>query len=383
MKPRGLMIIHNFRPGPVGGAELQAERLSAQLVRLGHSMQVLTWLTVPDAPQEETCANVQIHRVPHRLPYWVKCDNAKTFRYLVLHRGTYDLLHVHMAFGHAVVAVIVARCFGKKCIIKIACAGQYGDLCTFSRFERFDKALRILRLADAMVAVSSEVEQELLHYGFQAERIVRIPNGVDATYFRRTQPFPDYRKTRFVLIGRRHPQKGIDTALHAARKLSEKGLRDQFEINLYGPDYPEYDYRAMAEELGVADIVRFFPFEKEILVVYQSSHCLLLPSRGEGLSNTLLEAMAMAMPTIATSVSGTQDVIDDGKNGILIPPDSPDMLAAAMSKIISRPDWANLLGKTARQKVETCFSLESVACRYSELYTKLHQRYPSLSEHHQ
>ena len=54
MKPRGLMIIHNFRPGPTGGAELQAERLSSKLVELGHSMQVLTCLPEPDVPRKET-----------------------------------------------------------------------------------------------------------------------------------------------------------------------------------------------------------------------------------------------------------------------------------------------------------------------------------------
>jgi glycosyltransferase involved in cell wall biosynthesis len=371
MKPRGMMIIHNFRPGQVGGAELQAERLSAQLVKLGHAMQILTWLTVPDAPLEETCEGVQIHRAPYRLPYWVKLDNANTFRYLVKRRGTYEVLHAHMAFAHAVVAVVVARCFRKKCIIKIACTGEYGDLCTFSKFELFEKALRILHRADAVVAVSSEVEQELLRYGFPAQRVVRISNGVDAAHFQRTAPFPDRMKIRFILIGRRHPQKGIDTTLHAARKLNQDGFGGRFVIDLYGIDYPEYDYRAMARELGVTDAVRFFPFEKNILDVYNSAHCFLLPSRGEGLSNSLLEAMAMGLPVVATSVSGTPDVIDAGENGILIPSDSPDMLAGAMSRIISNPELSQRLGQNARRKVQSHFSLESVACRYSKLYEAL------------
>jgi glycosyltransferase involved in cell wall biosynthesis len=357
MKPRALMIIHNFRPGKVGGAELQAERLSTRLAKMGHAMQIVTWLTVPD--------------VPHRLPYWVTGDNARTFRYLVQNRGSYDILHSHMAFGHAVVAVVVARCFRKKSIVKIACTGQYGDLNIFSKFDKFGQALRILHQADAVVALSSEIEVELLRYGFPKERIARIPNGVDATYFRRTQPFPDGGKMRFVLVGRRHPQKGIDILLQAARRLKDRDLGARFEVNLFGPDYPEHDYRVLAKEMSVADVVRFFPFENDMLSVYHASHSLLLPSRGEGLSNSLLEAMAMELAPIATSVSGNPDVIEDGKCGFLIPPDSPDALADAMSRIISDPDGTRILGKNARSKVVASFSLESVALRYSELYEQL------------
>jgi glycosyltransferase involved in cell wall biosynthesis len=368
MKPRGLMVIHNFPPGPSGGAELQAERLSAQLVDLGHSMQALTWLTKPDAPLEETCHGVQIHRVNHRLAYYVKQDVTNTFRYLMRHRHSYDVLHVHMAYGHAVVAVVVARCFGKKCIIKIACAGEFGDLYNFSKFDGFSRALQILYQADAIVAVSLEVEQELLRYGFSPTRIVHIPNGVDTQYFKRNCLFPESNKVRFVLIGRRHPQKGIDTTLQAAKLLQNEGMGNHFEIKLYGEDYPEHNYQNMARQLGLTKVVKFFPFERDILPVYRSAHCLLLPSRGEGLPNSLLEAMAMELAVIVSRVSGTTEVVDDGENGVLIPSDSPEALARAMALIIQNPDQALRFGRSARHKVTSRFSLDSVARQYSNLY---------------
>ncbi len=365
------MIIHNFRPGPTGGAELQAERLSARLVELGHSMQVLTCLPGPDVPREETCQGVQIHRVNHHLAYYVKQDVTNTFRFLVRRRQTYDVLHAHMAYGHAVVAVVVGRSFGKKCIIKIACAGEFGDLYNFSKFDGFNRALQILYQADAIVAVSLEVEQELLRYGFSPTRIVRIPNGVDTQYFKRNSPITERDKVRFVLVGRRHPQKGIDTTLHAANLLQKQGMGDHFEIKFYGEDYPEYNYQSMAQQLGVAKLVKFFPFERDILPVYQSAHCLLLPSRGEGLPNSLLEAMAMQLAVIVSRVSGTTDVVDDGENGVLIPADSPEALAEGMAFVIQNPDKALRLGQNASQKVATNFSLSSVAQQYSDLYHRL------------
>ena len=368
MKSRGMMIIHNFRPGQVGGAELQAERLAAQLVKMGHEMQVLTQRTVPEALEEENMSGVQVHRTNYQLAYWISHGMEQTFRYLVKKRSSFDILHAHMAFGHAVVAVVIARCFRKKSIIKIACAGEFGDLAVFSKFAGFEKALSILQQAHAIVAVSSEVERELIEYGFAPEQIVRIPNGVDTTFFQRSLPFPKQEITKFILIGRRHPQKGIDTALHAAKILHDKGLDNQFEIDMYGADYTEYDYLKMAKELGITNIVKFLPNQKDIISVYQSAHCFLLPSRGEGLSNALLEAMSMGLPVIATSVSGTIDVVEDREDGILVPPDEPEKLANAMIEIIKGPDFAQSLGKNARQKVESAFSLKNIARQYADLY---------------
>src|SRR5450756_190513 len=251
MNPRGLMIIHQFRP-VAAGAELQAERLAKKLVEIGHPMSVLTQLRTANTPTEEVMDGVTVHRLPFSLAYWVRRNGViGTFRYLVNNRRSYDVLHAHQAFGHAVVAVVAARLLRKRCIIKVACAGEYGDMNVFSRFEAFDRALKILHHADAVVAISSEVEQELLERGFSPERIVRIPNGVDTDYFKRTAPPPPRDPVRFVLVGRRHPQKGVDVALEAAKLLKDGGLGGRFEIELYGADYPEFNYFEMAMQLGV------------------------------------------------------------------------------------------------------------------------------------
>jgi glycosyltransferase involved in cell wall biosynthesis len=370
MKPRGMMVIHQFRP-IMNGAELQAERLAIKLIERGHPMQVFTELRVPGSLSEEDLQGVQVHRVPFPIAYQVVVNVAETLRYLVQNRHTYDILHVHQAFGHAIVSIVVARVFRKKCIVKIACAGEYGDLSVFSRFVGFQWAIRVLRQADYIVAISREVEAELLRWNFPPKRILRIPNGVDSEFFKRSQPFPPRAPVRFVLIGRRHPQKGIDIALRACKLLAEQDLRGQFEIKLYGDDYREYDYRSLAQELGITDCVEFLPHNPAILDILHLAHGLILPSRGEGMSNVLLECMSFEMPVIASKVSGSVDIVDDGVNGILIPPESRDALADAMATIIRDPDRATRLGQNARQKVMSFFSLDSVAQQYSELYTRL------------
>ncbi len=362
-----MMIILRFRP-VASGAELQAERLACKLAGLGFPMKVLTERKDPTSLPYEVFQGVEIFRSDFPIAYCFHRDAVPTLRYLTKKLHTFDIIHNHQMLGHAMVSTLVARWLGKKNVIKLACAGTFGDLEVFSQFPYAKWGLQVLRLADAYVAVSREIEAELVHYGFDPERIHLIPNGVDLQEFSRTRPFPFNPRRRFILLGRRTPQKGIDSALKAVKILADKGLADSLELNLYGWDYSEWDYRQMARDLEVDRYVRFLPFEKNILEVYQEAYCLLLPSEGEGLSNVLLEAMALEMPVIASQVSGTVEVVDHQKDGLLVPPGSPEALARAMEVVLTKPELAFDWGRQARLKVQEYYSLEAVAQQYAQLY---------------
>jgi glycosyltransferase involved in cell wall biosynthesis len=370
MKPRGLMVIHQFRP-IINGAELQAERLAVRLRARGHPMQVLTELRVPGSRAEEDLNGIQIHRSRFKLAYWVAGGVENTFRYLCQARRSYDILHVHQAFGHAVVSIVAARVLRKRCIVKVACAGSFGDLSVFSGFDGFPWALSILKQADYMIAVSRDVEQELIAHGFSPQRIARIPNGVDTDFFRRRRPAPPRPPVRFIHVGRRVPQKGVDLVLQATRLLIQRGLAGQFEIKLYGLDYPEHNYRSMAAQLDVDSAVEFLPHQEEIRDALDQAHAVILPSRGEGMPNVVLEGMSFELPVIVSRVSGAVDLVQDGADGILIPVESPPALADAMQAIIQDPEFAIRLGRRARQKMISDFSLDSIAQRYSALYERM------------
>jgi glycosyltransferase involved in cell wall biosynthesis len=370
-KPSVMMVISQFRP-VASGAELQAERLAYKLAELGYPLQVLTQHLDTVSPSHEVYRGVQIHRSAFHLAYNLDChEAAPTLQYLITKRHSFDILHNHQIWGHAVVSTLVARWLGKKNIIKLACAGTFGDLEVFSHLRHAKWGLKVLQMADALIAVSHEIRAELLAHGFDPDKIHLIPNGVDVQEFQRSRPFSDNPRRRFILLGRRTPQKGIDTALQAVKILADKGLAGGLEINFYGWDYAEWDYRQMARDLKVEAYVSFLPFEDNVLEVYQGAYCLLLPSVGEGLSNVLLEAMALEMPVIASRVSGTVEVVDHEKNGLLIPPGSPEALAGAMGLVITKPELAFALGRQARRKVQEYYSLDAVAQKYSELYSRL------------
>jgi type III pantothenate kinase len=218
------------------------------------------------------------------------------------------------------------------------------------------------------------VRDELLDWGFSPKTVRSIPNGVDTEMFKRRTPVRTDGPVRFLLIGRRHPQKGVDITLQACRQLLDRGYKDRFEVNLYGLDYPEFDYTAMAGGLNVDSHVTFLPYTDAIIPVMEDAACLLLPSRCEGLSNVLLEAMSMELPAIATAIGGTVDVVTDETNGLLIPPESPSALAESMARIIDQRDRAAALGQAARETVTAHFSLEQVAAQYATLYDELSRR---------
>jgi glycosyltransferase involved in cell wall biosynthesis len=369
-KPAILMIISQFRPVG-GGAELQAERLAGRLADLGFPMQVLTQRRDPASLPYEVYGRVKIHRGNFPLAYNINLEALPTLDYLIKRRHSFDILHNHQLWGHALVATLVARWLRKRNIIKVACAGAYGDLQVFSRLRYAKWGLEVLQMADAVIAVSREIQDELLQAGFAPEKIHLIPNGVDFQEFRRTRPLPANPVRRFILLGRRTPQKGIDTALKAIKILADKGLATGLELNCYGWDYAEWDYRQMARELAVDRYVNFLPFQPEVVEVYQEAYSLILPSLAEGLSNVLLEAMAMEMPVIASRVSGSLEVVDHLRNGLLIPPTSPEALALAMELVLTKPDLALTWGREARSKVMAHYSLDAVAQKYAELYELL------------
>jgi len=364
-----LMVIHQFRP-IASGAEMQVERLGGKLVKLGHQVSVLTQRRDPNSLPCETLNGIAVHRVDFPLSYWPYRDIGKQFRFLVKNRQTYDIIHSHQCFNHAVIDAMAAQWLGKKSILKIACAGEVGDLNVFSQFRGFNLVQKILHQTDAVIAISTEIEKELQEYGFPAEHIYSIPNGVDADEFERRRPFPDRSKVIFLLIGRRTPQKGIDIAFRAIQLLLQKGMVN-IELRLYGLDYPEYDYRKMAQECGVQSVVRFYSHTENIQDVYHDAHCLLLPSRTEGLSNVLLEAMSLELPVIATRISGTVDVVEHDRSGILIASEDSEALATSMEQIMKNPELAFQLGKKARQRIIDKFSLDEIARNYSRLYQRL------------
>ncbi len=199
-----------------------------------------------------------------------------------------------------------------------------------------------------------------------------IHNGIDPERFRRTERRDalDRRGVRepYVLfVGRITDQKGIFHLLEAVPKLPP-GV--QVVLCASAPDTPEIEERlrrSVAGHPNVLWIAEMVPVD-EVVQLYSHAAVFVCPSVYEPFGIINLEAMACETPVVASAVGGILEVVEDGRTGLLVPPASPDALAAAIRRVLDDRDFARALGQAGRRRVEDRFSWTSVAERTERVY---------------
>jgi len=204
--------------------------------------------------------------------------------------------------------------------------------------------------------------------GFPRSSITYIPNGVDLNLFS-PAPYPELKEIKFCFVGSLVYRKGVHVLLQAFKKLVDKGLRARLDIIGNGPERSPLEQTA--HRLGISSCVVFHGEQQNIVGFLQEASVFVLPSFAEGLPNVLLEAMACALPVVATRVGGNIDIIEDGQNGMLVDCNDPEQLSRALQAVSEDRDLAKKLGAAARKTVASRFSIEQVADQYCNLYEEL------------
>ena len=173
-------------------------------------------------------------------------------------------------------------------------------------------------------------------------------------------------------VARLEPQKGLDVLLAALPRVREAVPDD--DTTHVGQGALRDALAAQARALGVADVVIFAGPREDVWTVLAALDVFVLPSRFEGLSLALLEAMAAGKPVVATAVSGSIEVVEDGVTGVLVPPNDPEALARGLIHVLGSPDVARRLGEAGRRRVAQRYTLPTVARAYEALYERLLRR---------
>jgi glycosyltransferase involved in cell wall biosynthesis len=170
-------------------------------------------------------------------------------------------------------------------------------------------------------------------------------------------------------IGRLVPQKAMHVLVDATPALlaAHPGLR----VLIVGDGPLRADLEARAARLGVAHAVRFAGYQEDVVSAYAAMDVFVLPSRDEGFGLVFLEAMAVGVPVVGTRVIGSEDAVEDGVTGLLVPYADPAALAAAVRGILASPDLAGRLRDTAAERVRRVYSREQCAARVEQLYREL------------
>jgi glycosyltransferase involved in cell wall biosynthesis len=233
------------------------------------------------------------------------------------------------------------------------------------------------RLPGSLHSVSGALRGSMVAEGFPERRIDVIHNGVDPG------PRPtlvDRRAARHALwisedafvvgtVARLDPVKHLETLIEAFADLRVVLPRSVLVILGDGPERERLE--TVARTAGVGDAVRFLGDRRDVRRVLPAFDVYVNSSISEGVSLTILEAMAAQLPVIATAVGGTPEVVQDGITGVLVPARQPVRLAHALIAVSKSPERRRTLGNAARLSVEARFAIDGMVERYADVYARL------------
>lgn len=401
-----IMILDQLPPLGVGGAETQAIRLSKRLVQLNvrvifltpgrdnikgygeldgipvyrlHSFLNFFW-DILSALRKKTMtqARVQIEYddasqrtnevttpivMGVKLRYMIFYFNSLHF--LWKRREDFDIIHVHSMEWPSFVGAWLSKRLGKKLIIKDATMNGISGL---YRYPRGNQKLRLIIKSAFFVAMTRAIHQNYLSVGVPEEKIADIPNGIEVADMYKTQYSSKNRSVIFVGNLSQQPAKGVDILIKAWKNVV-KIYPDAF-LSIVG-DGPLKEYDQYLRQNDVDRTVGLLGKRDDVRDLLIKGDIFVLPSRREGMPNALMEAMLIGLPCIGTDISGSQDLIRDGENGVLVPPADVEKLSDAIIYLMDHPEEARRMGTSARETINTFNRMDVIANKYLAVYRHL------------
>jgi len=243
------------------------------------------------------------------------------------------------------------------------------------RMNKHRLAYRLLAgLPDAVFAVSEQVRQHSIQVdGIDPERVHTIYNGLDLSGWN-TVSIPENtpRNTLITTVGNIRRVKGHDIFIQAAAMVVRHFPQSTFSIagEVLDSDYFK-ELQAIVRDLNLTNCFHFIGGVSDLRQHLSTADIFVLPSRSEGFSNAIIEAMAASLPIVATNVGGNSEAVKDGVSGFLVPSEDPAKLAAAIRQLLSHPSQAKSMGAAGRSIVSECFTTEAMMERITSTYKQL------------
>lgn len=298
--------------------------------------------------------------------------DLRTARFLARQlRDNFDLVHGHGLRG-AWIALLAAHRAGLPVVFTAH------NLVPPLGFLSRQCLIALGRHAVRVLAVSRAVADSLVAAGIRREQIVVVPNGIVLEPFERqldsaavrAQYGIDTADPLVVAVGRFAPEKGFEVLLNAFSLLRTR--LPAARLALVGSGPLDKDLRAQAtHEAGSASnaSIHFTGFLDDPAPLLRCADVVAIPSRQEGQGIVALEAMAARRPVVASRIGGLTETIMDGETGLLVPPEDPSALAAALETLLIDPEQRHALGQSARHRVEQLFTAERMVRQIEAIYT--------------
>ena len=275
-----------------------------------------------------------------------------------------QIVHTHNTYAHFYGA-IAAKLAGVPTVINT----QHGRGCgpTWKHRAQF----RIANRWTSRIAAVSEDAATLCRADDPRSvvKIIRIWNGIDVNRFAfREAPAPQDGPTA-ISVARLSPEKDYPTLLRAVAEVVQ--AVPDFKLQLIGDGSERTMLEQLTLDLGICDHVEFLGERSDVPALLERAGFFVSSSRTEGISLTLLEAAAVGLPIVTTSVGGNPEIVDEGRTGRLVPSENPTALAKTIVDMCHhRDDWPTM-GRQGRKRVETHFEISRMVHDYETLYEEL------------
>jgi glycosyltransferase involved in cell wall biosynthesis len=238
------------------------------------------------------------------------------------------------------------------CPLIVSQRGDYYARYSRSRLWLTEKI--IYRHADVLLTNSDSIRDNLRHR-YPDKRILAIRNLLDLPDAPPSSPSDEPPLWHIVSVGRLTSEKGHQYLIEALHLLNTKFNRQNFTATILGDGTLQAELVELVNHYDLSDRIQMPGFCDDIFPMLSAAHLFVLPSLHESSPNALIEAMGVGLPCIASSVGGVLDLIDHQENGLLVQPQSSEVLAEAINRLLTDWKFAVCLGKNARQRVEEVF----------------------------
>lgn len=367
--PHVLLVVDQFSEN-LGGGERIALKLAALLPQYGYRASILTLSADPANPVFES-APCPVYLLPLQRTY----DRTAFLGALALRRflKQQNIQIVQTFFESSDIwAGFVTRFLSDAKLIWSR--RDMGIL----RTGKHEVAYRLMAgLPDAVFAVSELVRQHCIEQDHvDPDRVQTIYNGLDLADWDDTSLSEVPRQRLLVTtIGNIRRVKGHDVFIKAAAALAPGFPHVDFSIagGVLEPAYFE-ELQILVRDLNLSGRFSFAGSITDLHQHLSAADIFVLPSRSEGFSNAIVEAMAASLPVIATNVGGNAEAVQNGVTGIIVPAEDPESLAVAMTRLLSAPAQAKAMGVAGKQRVAEKFTTDAMMLQTTAAYRKLLDR---------
>ncbi len=382
---RVMMLTWEFPPRIIGGISPHVYYLSRSLAKNGVKVYIVT-CDFPSAPQHETLDGVEVYRVDsYKNPspdfaswvYLMNMNMQKEAASIVKELGEVDIFHAHdwlvanagiglkHVFRRPLLATIHSTEYGRRNGIHSDYEKMIHETEAWLTYE----AWRVICCSNYMVSHAKWV------FGLPEDKLVMIPNGVDAKEYEKSDIDLNQFRRRFALpeekivlfVGRLVYEKGIHVLINAVPKVLEK-VDAKFVI--VGNGYMQQSLSEHIRNMGLAHKVMFTGFvdDRTLRNLQKCADVSVVPSLFEPFGIVALEAMAAKSPVVVSDTGGLSEIVEHEVTGVKVYPNNPDSLAWGITRVLLDENLANKLKENAYRKVVETFNWEKISQQTRKVY---------------